>query len=161
MKSGKILVPAIAGTSAMTIFSYLVSASENKNFREPKVLGQLVNRLFKSRLKNSAQIAGWCLHYGIGLSFVAFYNELWKREKIEPSLTSGALLGATSGLVGITGWKGMFEFHPNPPTKNLKQFFGHLMLAHVVFGVFSALTYNLTKAEKEPNGIEVPPKSKK
>jgi hypothetical protein len=38
-------------------------------------------------------------------------------------LTSGALLGTASGLAGITGWKGVFELHPNPPAKNLKQFF--------------------------------------
>lgn len=37
MQTGKILISAIVGTSAMTIFSYLVSASENKNFREPEV----------------------------------------------------------------------------------------------------------------------------
>lgn len=132
----------------MTIFSYLVSASENKNFREPEVLGQLIKRLPKSGSRNSAQIAGWCLHYAIGISFVALYNELWKRKKIKPSLTSGALLGAASGLAGITGWQGMFEVHPNPPAKNLKPFFGHLMLAHIVFGVFSALTYKLTVSEK-------------
>lgn len=150
MKKGKTLISSIVGTSAMTIFSYLVSESQNKNFREPEVLGQLIERLPKSSSKNSAKIAGWGLHYTVGFLFVAFYNELWKRKKIKPSLTSGALLGVASGLAGITGWKGVFEVHPNPPAKNLKQFFGHLMLAHVVFGVFSTLTYKLTVAEK-PN----------
>lgn len=149
MKTGKILISAIAGTSAMTIFSYLVSASENRNFREPQVLGQLIERLPKSLSKKPAQIAGWSLHYAIGTSFVAFYNELWKRTKIKPSLASGALLGAASGLIGVTGWKGMFEVHPNPLAKNLKPFFGHLMLAHVVFGVFSALAYKASEAEKQ------------
>ena len=149
MKLGKILISAIVGTSAMTIFSYLVSASENKNFREPEVLGQLIKRLPKDISSDGAQIAGWSLHYTVGFLFVAFYNELWKRKKIKPSLTSGALLGAASGLAGITGWKGVFELHPNPPAKKLKQFFGHLMLAHVVFGVFTALTYKLTVAENK------------
>lgn len=147
MQIGKILISAIVGTSAMTIFSYLVSASENKNFREPEVLGQLIKRLPKSSSKVTTQITGWSLHYIIGTSFVAIYNELWKRKKIKQSLTSGALLGAVSGFVGITGWKIMFEVHPNPQAKNLKQYFGHLMLAHVVFGVFSALTYKLIEAE--------------
>ena len=141
MQSGKTLFSAIVGTTAMTIFSYWVSSAANKNFREPKVLGQIIKCLPESHSKNSAQIAGWFLHYAVGVSFVAFYNELWRRKIIKPSLTSGALLGAASGLVGVTGWKGMFEVHPNPPAKNLKQFLGHLMLAHVVFGVFSALTY--------------------
>lgn len=148
MRTGKTLISAIVGTSAMTIFSYLVSASENKNFREPEVVGQLVERLPKSPSKESSKIAGWVIHYTIGLSFVAFYNELWKRKIIKPSVTSGALLGAASGLVGITGWKGIFEVHPNPPAKNLKPYFSHLMLAHVVFGVFSALSYKLTSGNK-------------
>jgi len=139
MQTGKILISAIVRTSAMPIFSYLVSTSENKNFREPEVLGKLIERLPKSRSNESSKIAGLFLRYTIGISFVAFYNELWKRKKIKPTLTSGALLGAASGLIGITGWKGMFEVHPNPPAKNLKQYFGHLMLTHVVFGVFSAL----------------------
>lgn len=147
MNTGKILVSAIVGTSAMTIFSYLVSASEHKNFREPEVLGQLIKRLPLCS-KNSAKIAGWCLHYAVGISFVTIYNEIWKRKKIKPSLTSGALLGAASGVAGITGWKGVFEVHPNPPAKNLRQFFGHLMLAHIVFGVFCALSYKLTVKAK-------------
>ncbi|NDP26785.1 MAG: hypothetical protein GZ087_05070 [Flavobacterium sp.] len=148
MKTGKILIAAIVGTSAMTLFSYLVSSSENKNFREPEVLGQLIKRLPKSRSKKSSQIAGWLLHYTIGISFVTFYHQLWKRKKINPSLASGAGLGAASGLVGVTGWKGMFEFHPKPPAKNLKPFFGHLILAHVVFGVFSALSYKVAQDHK-------------
>jgi len=149
MQTDKILISAFVGTSAMTLFSYLVSASEHKNFREPQVLAELIKRLPKNGSKDKAQIAGWCLHYTVGVSFVTLYNELWKQKIIKPSLTSGAVMGAVSGLVGISGWKGMFELHPNPPSKNLKQYFGHLMLAHVVFGVFSALTYKFTLDEKE------------
>ena len=148
MQTRKILISALVGTTAMTIFSYLVSASKKKNFREPEVVGQLIERLPISPSKESSKIAGWVMHYTIGISFVAFYNELWKRKTIKPSFTSGALLGAASGLAGITGWKGVFEVHPNPPAKNLKLFFGHLMLAHVVFGVFSALTYKLAAANE-------------
>ena len=148
MKLFKILISAIAGTTAMTIFSYLVSEYENKNFREPEVLGQLVERLPVNYSKKSALMAGWSLHYTIGISFVVFYHKLWKQKKIKPSITSGAMLGAASGLAGITAWKGMFEVHPCPQAKNLKSFFGHLMLAHVVFGVFSALTYKLIMPDK-------------
>jgi hypothetical protein len=38
--------------------------------------------------------------------------------------------------------------HPNPPKKNRNRFFGHLLLAHIVFGVFSALTYKSIAEEK-------------
>ena len=148
MKTGKIISSAIAGTSAMTLFSYLVSKSENKNFREPEVMAQLIERFPKSCSKKLALIAAWNIHYAIGLSFVVLYNEIWKKEKIKPSFTSGVVLGAASGLVGIVGWKSAFEAHPNPPAKNLKPFLGHLLAAHMVFGIVSALTYKLIPAGK-------------
>jgi len=99
--------------------------------------------------KKSAQIAKWFTLYAIGILFVVGYSELWKQKNVKPSLTSGDLLGATSGLVGIIGWKAMFEAHPNPPAKNLKRFFGHLMLAHIIFGIFSALAYKSNLAHKD------------
>jgi hypothetical protein len=148
MNTGKVLASAIVGTSAMTLFSYLISKKENKNYREPEILGQLVKRLPTDTSKKSADIAGWFAHYTVGTLFVTLYNELWKRKKIEPTFTSGALLGAASGIVGIVGWKLFFESHPNPPAKNLKSYFGHLFLAHIVFGIFSSATYKLADANK-------------
>ena len=117
MQTGKIIIPAIVGTSAMTLFSYLVSESKSENFREPVVLAHLIKRLPNSFSKDKAQIAGWSVHYATGLLFVIFYNEIWKRKKILPSVTSGALIGAASGVAGIIGWKCMFEAHPNPPAE--------------------------------------------
>ncbi|MEX2349470.1 MAG: hypothetical protein WD554_01185 [Flavobacteriaceae bacterium] len=149
MQTGNILISAIVGTSAMTLFSYLVSEKKKKNFREPEVLGNLIERLPQGVSRENSQMAGWGLHYTIGLLFVAGYHELWKQTKSKPSLTSGVLLGAASGVVGVTGWQLMFEAHPNPPAKKLKPFFGHLILAHVVFGVFSALTYKQINRKKK------------
>ena len=42
----------------------------------------------------------------------------------------------------------MFEIHPDPPVKDLKDYFRHLLLAHVVFGVFSALAFKLLSEEE-------------
>jgi hypothetical protein len=151
MQAAKILTSAIVGTSAMTLFSYLISESKSKNFREPEVLGQLIKRLPESCSKESAQISGWCTHYAVGILFVVFYNELWKQKKINPSLTSGALLGAASGFAGIIAWKSTFEVHPNPPAKNLKKYFGHLIIAHIVFGIFSSINYKLIPTDKGQN----------
>ncbi|MCC6412062.1 MAG: hypothetical protein IT270_10410 [Saprospiraceae bacterium] len=129
----------------MTLFSYLVSRSENRNYREPEVLGELINRFPINFSKTQTQIAGWVAHYATGVGFEVLYSQLWKQKKIKPSLASGALLGAASGVAGILVWKAAFKAHPNPQPKNLKKYFGHLMLAHVVFGVFSALTYKSQK----------------
>lgn len=155
MQSGKILISAVVGTSAMTLFSYLISESNNKNFREPELLGNLIERLpaTTSDSKRVAQLASWGLHYTLGTLFVTAYDKLWKKTKVAPSLTSGTLLGAASGVVGVVGWKLLFESHPHPPANNLKPFFGHLILAHVVFGIFSALTHQhqLTDESKIPD----------
>src|SRR5690606_29266487 len=133
MQIKKIFSAGIVGTSAMTLFSYLVSETKNKNFREPELLCQLIERLPHKPSNLSAQIAGWGIHYAIGISFMACYSEIWERTGNKPTMASGALLGAANGLVGVTGWNLMFEAHPNPPAKELKPFFGHLILAHVVF----------------------------
>ena len=148
MHAGRILFAGIVGTSAMTLFSYLVSERKNKNFREPELLGQLIERLPIKSSNQSAHIAGWAIHYAIGISFMVCYSKIWEHTRSKPTLSSGALLGAVNGLVGVSGWKLMFEAHPNPPAKELKPFFGHLILAHVVFGVFNVIGYKSALVDK-------------
>lgn len=144
MPTSNILLPTMVGTSAMTLFSYLVSEQKHENFREPDVLRQLIKRLPTTESNDSAEVAGWGGHYAAGLLFVLVYHQLWKQNKIKPSIMSGALLGAASGLAGIIVWKIAFMVHPNPQRKNLNNYFRHLLFAHVVFGISSALTYKLT-----------------
>src|SRR5690554_4222684 len=153
MQTKKIFFAGILGTSAMTLFSYLVSKRKNKNFREPELLGQLIERLPNKPSNLSAQIAGWGIHYAIGISFMACYSEIWERTGIKPTLASGTFLGVANGVVVVTGWKLMFEAHPNPPAKELKPFFGHLLLAHIVFGVFNAIGYKSTMRIKESGSL--------
>jgi len=148
METGKVLTSAMGGTAAMSLFSYVVSNLENKNFREPEILAHLIKRLSEKISKEEAEAAGWAAHYAAGILFVAVYNELWKREKIKPSVASGAILGAVSGLAGIMIWSAVFKLHPNPPAKNLKPYFEHLMMAHVVFGISCALTYKASARKK-------------
>jgi hypothetical protein len=139
----------IAGTSAMTLFSYLISEKKEENFREPLVLADLMARLNPKMRKQDAALDGWALHYVAGYGFSFVYDKLWKSGKVKPTVLSGILLGAASGLVGILVWKTVFKLHPNPPAKNLKKYFGHLMLAHVVFGVFASLGYRSKVSEKQ------------
>jgi Na+/proline symporter len=151
MKLSKIILPAITGTSAMTLFSYLMSDAEKHNYREPDVLKQLIRRLTNGVVQDKAQLAGWLAHYGAGVLFEIVLAEAWKRKYVKPSVASGALLGAVSGLAGVLVWKTVFKAHPNPPAKNLRKFFGHLILAHIVFGVFSALTYKVVDTTTDEN----------
>lgn len=148
MLQWRIISSSMVGTTSMTVFSYWVSVSENKKFREPVVLGQLLNRLSRNISYPTALKIGWLLHYAVGALFVRFYHILWKRKKIKPSVLTGSYIGLASGIVGVVVWKTVFIVHPNPPQKKLLNFFGHLMLAHVVFGIFCSLAYKKIKMEK-------------
>ncbi|HZV68437.1 MAG TPA: hypothetical protein VFG10_02805 [Saprospiraceae bacterium] len=149
MQSRKVISSALTGTAFMTLFSYLVSDSKNKNFREPDVLANLLRSLFPDFDKQHATVAGWSSHLAAGILFTTLYDLIWENTKIKPNLVSGLLFGAASGLVGILIWKISFEAHPHPPIKDLKTYFGHLMLAHLVFGASSAMGYNLVKEEHQ------------
>ena len=147
MDRDKIILSGITGTSAMTLFSYWLSESKNENFSEPEILSQLIKKFPPGFTKTQADIAGWCTHYAIGTGFALMFNEIWKVSKTKPSIPSGALLGALSGLAGIAAWQIIFAVHPNPPAKNLKKYFGHLLIAHIVFGIFSTIPYKLKNKE--------------
>ncbi len=48
MEFKKVLYAGILATSAMTIFSYLVSEITGENFREPELITMLINDLFST-----------------------------------------------------------------------------------------------------------------
>ena len=147
MEPAKVLTSAILGTSAMTLFSYLVSEKKNENYKEPDVLAMLLKKLKYDTSKEIEKITGWTSHYAVGILFDLIFDQIWKKTG-KPSLKSGLLLGAASGLIGIAAWKLMFKSHPNPPAKNLRKYFSHLLLAHLVFGAFSVAGYNLMDKNK-------------
>jgi hypothetical protein len=138
----EILSGAIAGTSVMTLYSYLLSESKNKQFREPELLAILLKRLFPRINKSTTRMEGWMLHYLVGLFFTSIYDRVWRKTK-GPSLSSALLLGAISGVVGISVWKKTFDLHPEPPLIEFKKYYGQLLVAHLVFGAFTALGYQV------------------
>lgn len=137
----KIVAGATTGTAAMTAFSYIATDAENKEFREPEVLRMLVKRLFPEVSETQGKVAGWALHFGAGIFFTTIYHQLWKNGKQRPSLINGLLLGGINGLVGVAIWKAAFALHPKPPKIFEKNYFGHLLLAHLVFGLATAAGY--------------------
>jgi hypothetical protein len=143
MNVSRILSAAICGTSAMTLFSYLVSKRKKEQFREPVLLSLLIKR-FESREAPKQNIDGWAIHYSVGSMFSAIYDQLWRSGKMKPNITNGAIIGAISGLAGIGGWHATLRFHPDPPPIDIKKYYGHLLAAHIVFGVFAALGYRMT-----------------
>ena len=147
MELKKVLSSGILGTSAMTIFSYLVSELMSENFREPEIMSFLFKNLSITFLQYETYLGylAWTFHYIIGFSFVFIYVKLWDTNKLKPNLVSGMFLGAITGIIGIIGWYITFKLHPNPPIVNLRNFFILLFFAHIVFGIFATIGYVLIK----------------
>ena len=150
MKAGKILLPAITGTTFMTLFSYLLSELAEENYSEPEHLGTLIHRLVPQNLKKANLISGWVAHYAVGVLFSLMYNQLWEKRKVTPSVKNGFALGGISGAAAVMIWKFTFKMHPAPPWINYRNYYLQLFGAHIVFALAATLTYRLiVKAEVE------------
>jgi hypothetical protein len=145
MKTKEVLTAGITGTTFMTLFSHIAGDIEQENFSEPNLLAKLFNRVVKKSSKEVSTIVGWQAHYAIGVLFAVIYAELWDKERVKPTAKNGLLLGGLSGTAAIVAWKTMFALHPAPPGINFKKYYMQLWVAHVVFGLFSTLAYQLVK----------------
>ena len=151
MKTKEILVSGVAGTSFMTLFSYLVSIADGENFSEPDRLGQLAKRLVPKLSKEQRQALGWLGHYGVGLLFALVYVELWHRGKLKPDFGTCLWLGGLSGLLAVTIWKTTFKVHPLPPLLSFNKYYLQLIPAHVIFAVFAGIGYRIYKQTTNTN----------
>lgn len=142
-KSTNLIAAAAAGTTMMTLFSYLVSLAADKNFSEPEHLGTLMHQLVPGSSKKATQLGGWATHYAVGLLFVVAYRELWKTGKIKKTMANGIILGALSGAFAVLIWKATMKAHPAPPGIDFTNYYIQLVPAHIVFGVCATLTSRL------------------
>jgi len=140
----QILVATIAATSAMTLFSYVVSASFRELYKEPVLLTFLLAQFkIEVSLKSKATLA-WLLHYFIGFIFVLIYHLLWGNNILKLSLLNAVLLGSISGIIGIIGWMIMFRLADYKPNIDFKGYYIQLFFAHIIFGLVAALFYYLS-----------------
>jgi hypothetical protein len=144
----KIISAGFTGTSVMTLFSYLVSNMKNEEFKEPQLLAELLNRIMPELNKKTSHIAGWNIHYAVGLMFAILYAKKWQAEKKKATLSSGVVLGGLSGIFAIVVWRSVFKLHPSPPKIKFKRYYGHLLIAHVIFGTFARVGYNMVRRAK-------------
>ena len=133
MKTGSVLFGAVVGTAAMTLFSYFLSGKKDKEFKEPKLLGKMVNRAFPSLGKTPSEIAGWMMHGSMGVIFAFTYRELIEKIQFRGDLSDDIFIGAVNGVAGIVIWKTVFSLHPDPPKIHFTSFYQHLILAHIIF----------------------------
>ncbi|MXV52402.1 hypothetical protein GS399_15615 [Pedobacter sp. HMF7647] len=150
MKTLKVASSTITATTLMTMYSYLLSAKKGKDFREPEILAKLIKRLFPGMDNASCRLSGWSAHYLVGLVFVLIYSELWEKTKLKPTLINGLILGGLSGVFGVTVWNLTLKLHPNTPAIDEKRFFGQLLPAHLVFGLFAVIGYRLVRDGYKP-----------
>ncbi|WP_432221930.1 hypothetical protein ACRASX_15775 [Flavobacterium sp. TMP13] len=137
----QIIIITLLATTAMTLFSYFVSWTFDKNYKEP-VLLEFLMVAFKFEIpKQFKVIISWILHYCIGLLFVVlFYLPIWLQLKIyNVNIISGLLFGCIIGFIGIMAWQFMFAISPKRPPTNRKGFLLQLFFAHIIFGLTAVL----------------------
>lgn len=140
-------ISSIAGTSAMTFSSWLMSLS-GQDFREPEHLGAMAHRLMPLTSKSEYTAIGWAAHYCMGMAFASSYGILWERYHLRPSLKNGLLLGIASGILGSAIWKATFKIHPLPPKLNYNLFFLQRLPAHIVFAMATTIAYKAITAKR-------------
>jgi hypothetical protein len=134
IQKDKTIFAGIAGTTAMTLFSFTVSEAEKENFLEPALLAEFIKNAMAADEKDST-LAGWATHYGIGIGWAAAYNLGLYLAKRKPAPVNGLLFGAFSGATAILAWGMLFRLHPRPPITALKKFYAQLFAAHLVYGL--------------------------
>lgn len=138
-----ILLAMFAATSLMTAFSYFVSESFNKLYKEPLLLQYLMSIWHLELSPNAKMVAGWAIHYGIGLIFVAGYFVLWKWDLYEITWLSGLIFGAIIGIIGIGGWEAMFTLTNHNPKIDFKGYYLQLFFVHIIFGMTAFTIFDL------------------
>lgn len=142
-----VMSAGITGTSLMTLFSYLVSRLQKENFREPEILARLIYHLVPQINRRYSQVAGWNIHYLVGLLFAIYYAKLWEKN-VQPTVKSGLKLGGITGVLAMIVWMLTLNIHPAPPKIKFRRFYGHIILAHLVFGCFANIGYRLMRARR-------------
>jgi len=151
MKKSNVVAGAIAGTAAMTLFSYFLSGKKDKDFREPALLGKMVKRILPPSENSFSEVAGWMMHGSMGLLFAWIYKRLPEIRKMYPDLPDEVFVGLANGVAGVLLWKFVFSIHPDPPEIDFKRFYQHLILAHVIF---STTTLSVLADEEELPALE-------
>ena len=131
------VVTALAATTMMTIFSYLLSYIVKVKFKEPEHLSVMLKRI-----PIHDKVAGWSVHYFVGLLFVVAYFIIWNKC-IRANMNSGLAIGAINGLVAILVWHLTLKLHPHPPRIHRRPFYIQLVPAHIVFAIAATWIYQL------------------
>lgn len=127
----------------MTIFSALWSKISGNQFREPALLSQLLDRhVGKANLPRQGRALGWVIHFLLGIFFLGFYEVFWQLTNVERSLIWGLIFGSLLGVLGIFGWKILFNAVDFSSAFNYRQYYIHIYFAHLVFSLAALGVYH-------------------
>ncbi|HEU0137456.1 MAG TPA: hypothetical protein VFQ50_09200 [Flavobacterium sp.] len=131
----KVLIASFSATNIMTTFSYLLSVTYGKLFKEPVLLNFILDGVGVSLKGRWKKAGGWFAHYIIGVLFVFAYEAIWLYTGVVFSWGSGLIFGAVSGFVGIIGWQTIYLLPRQKPDVPLHdyylQLFSHTSFLHV------------------------------
>jgi hypothetical protein len=136
-----ILLSAFAATSLMTIFSYAVSASFRKLYKEPLLLQYILSRLNIELNEIPKRIAAWSLHYAIGVVFALGFHLAVLSGITKNIWLLGACYGILIGIMGIIGWNIMFAIAGQPQKTDSLGYYTQLFTAHLLFALTVTVIY--------------------
>ncbi len=153
MKSNNIIIAGIAGTTAFTLFSYLISKGLGKNFKEPALIGKMVERSIPALDERESAFTGWLSHYLIGVAFAAAFEEIIEVTGIKPTISNGIITGALSGFPAALTWDSALKLHPAPPRGRSLLYYSQLLVGHAIFGGVCFWVLNLFEKDKYKNRV--------
>jgi len=141
----KVLIAAVFGTMVMTSFSYIISELLHKQFKEPILIKTVLTGFHLKMGSTTKQITAWVIHFAIGILFVFIYDIIWKYKVLDFSFSVALFLGAVSGLIGILGWRLLFEATPFIQSSKwyFLLYYTQLLIAHILFALSAFLIYTL------------------
>jgi hypothetical protein len=125
------LCSAMVATTGMTLVSEALGRLEKENFNEAELLGFLMRQ---GKPRPGERIAGWAVHYAIGVGWTAVYILLIRKRLIDRSTLTSLGIGALSGAIAAGCWAAMLGLSPKEPSVNKEKFLMQLVPSHVVFG---------------------------
>ena len=139
------MASTIAATSTMTLFSYVLSWSVKKCFKEPALLELVFESLLNIKSKFGKMLVAWVFHYSVGLFFILAYELIWSRTSLDPNWKSGLIFGMACGIIAIFAWSVLLRIPKQTPKVHRTQYFTQLLIAHFIFSFTAIAVYQLMR----------------
>lgn len=137
-----VILVAVAATTSMTLFNFLLSDIRKINFREPHLLAKILSSGDKN-LSRKDCYAGWALHYMIGLFFIMGFQFVFNYDLLHTTWISALVLGAVGGIIGILGWKLVIKITYIIPHFEFRKYYLQLLGAHTIFALTAIAIFKI------------------